>query len=189
MVAQEAAMLPQEQKNGRRPSYQLGNSIRPDRIPQIRPFRRTSTMRSESFIETFTRSKGPPQIAALIVLLAFGYGSIIGVVPAVMTDRCARLNHGYEDERDCSLFLMGEKPQACLDGSADAQNAVAWEHVIANALAFFSYSLLGSLSDEYGRKGSCSLFPLPNNSPSVSDDWALNRVTFATDSGIASTSP
>jgi MFS family permease len=74
-------------------------------------------------------------------------------VPAVMTDRYARLNHGYSDERDCADYAMGEKPQECLDGSADAQYAVAIEAMISNGFTFLTSSLIGSLSDEYGRKG------------------------------------
>ena len=74
-------------------------------------------------------------------------------VPAVMTDRYARLNHGYTDARDCADYSIHTKPQACLDGSADAQNAVAIEQMISNTLTFFTSSLIGSISDEYGRKG------------------------------------
>jgi hypothetical protein len=72
-----------------------------------------------------------------------------------MTDRYARLNHGYSDERDCADYAMGEKPQECLDGSADAQYAVAIESLISNGFTFLTSSLIGSLSDEYGRKGEC----------------------------------
>jgi len=127
--------------------------IQADQFHEIEPLDRTSTLRRESFIEEFTRSKGPPQIAILCILLALGFGSTIGVVPSVMTDRYARLNHGYELEHDCSSYAMGEKPQACLDGSADAQTAVALEQMISNTFTFFTSSLVGSLSDEYGRKG------------------------------------
>jgi hypothetical protein len=70
-----------------------------------------------------------------------------------MTDRYARLNYGYSDERDCADYGMGEKPQECLDGSADAQYAVAVESMISNGFTFLTSSLIGSLSDEYGRKG------------------------------------
>lgn len=70
-----------------------------------------------------------------------------------MTDRYARLNHGYADVRDCGAYAMGEKPQECLDGSADAQSGVAMEQMISNTLTFFTSSLVGSLSDEHGRKG------------------------------------
>jgi hypothetical protein len=70
-----------------------------------------------------------------------------------MTDRYARLNYGYSDERDCAEYGMGEKPQECLDGSVDAQYAVAVESMISNGFTFLTSSLIGSLSDEYGRKG------------------------------------
>lgn len=74
-------------------------------------------------------------------------------VPAVMTDRYARLNHGYQGIQTCADYGMRDKPQACLDGSADAQRAVAMEQMISNILTFFTSSLMGSISDEYGRKG------------------------------------
>ena len=71
-----------------------------------------------------------------------------------MTDRYARLNHAYEDERPCTAYTNAdEKPEACLDGVADAQTAVALQNMISNVLTFFSSPLVGSLSDEYGRKG------------------------------------
>jgi hypothetical protein len=72
-----------------------------------------------------------------------------------MMDRYARLNHGYTDERECSDYGLGNKPQACLDGSADAQNAVAMEQLVLNTLTFFTSSFMGSMSDEHGRKGAC----------------------------------
>lgn len=124
-----------------------------DQFHDIEPLTNTRTLRRESFIVEFTKAKGPPQIIILIILLALGFGSTIGVVPSVMTDRYARLNHGYNLERNCADFAMGEKPQECLDGSADAQNSVALEQMVSNTLTFFTSSLIGSLSDEYGRKG------------------------------------
>jgi DHA1 family tetracycline resistance protein-like MFS transporter len=88
-----------------------------------------------------------------MVLVAMGLGSTIGVVPAVMTDRFARLNHGYDDPAmDCSDYRTDDKPQACWLGSADAQTAVATSNLISNALTFLTSSMMGSLSDEYGRK-------------------------------------
>jgi len=126
-----------------------------DQFPEMEPVVRTSTMRRESFLAEFTNSRGPPQIVILCILLALGFGSTIGVVPSVMTDRYARLNHGYDTAMgdSCASFAMGEKPPECLAGSADAQNAVALEQMVSNVLTFFTSSLVGSLSDEYGRKG------------------------------------
>ena len=69
-----------------------------------------------------------------------------------MSDRYARLYYGYEDEKECYAHSSNSKPQACYDGSADAQNAVAIEQLISNVLTFFTSSLVGSLSDEHGRR-------------------------------------
>mmetsp|Transcript_5533 Transcript_5533/g.10131 ORF Transcript_5533/g.10131 Transcript_5533/m.10131 type:complete len:529 (+) Transcript_5533:180-1766(+) len=117
------------------------------------PVLRRSVYRRESFLVTFATSDGPPQIVILMLLLALGFGSTIGVVPAVMSDRYARLNHGYTDDRDCSLFGMDDKPDACLAGSSDAQNAAAMSNLISNGLTFLTSSLMGSISDERGRRG------------------------------------
>ena len=40
--------------------------------------RRASTMRRESFIVQFAKTKGPPQITLLMMLVAIGLGSTIG---------------------------------------------------------------------------------------------------------------
>ena len=62
-----------------------------DRMPHMEPFpARRSVYRRRSFINEFVRSNGPPQIIVLIMLLAFGFGSIVGVVPAVR-QRCLGL--------------------------------------------------------------------------------------------------
>lgn len=121
----------------------------------------------DSFIVEFAKTKGPPQITILMVLVSIGAGSTIGVVPAVMADRFARLNHGYDSVKDCSSYTsMTDKPEACLLGFDDAQNAAASSNLVSNVLTFFSSSLVGSLSDEYGRRGKCySLFPAIFPSP------------------------
>jgi MFS family permease len=126
-----------------------------DRVPGMEPLNHPGALRRESFIADFASSKGPPQIVLLVMLLALGFGSTIGVVPAVMSDRYARINHGYgENDKSCSDYVnFADKPQACLDGSADAQTGVATEQLIANVFTFFTSSLVGSLSDEHGRKG------------------------------------
>lgn len=51
-----------------------------DQVPGMEPLRRTSAIRRESFLVEFATSKGPPQIVILIMLLALGFGSTIGVV-------------------------------------------------------------------------------------------------------------
>ncbi len=110
-------------------------------------------VRRESFIVQFAKTKGPPQITFIMMLIAMGLGSTIGVVPAVMSDRFARLKHGYSLESMCSSWSVDEKPDSCFAGSADAQAAAASANLISNVLTFVTSSLIGSLSDEHGRKG------------------------------------
>lgn len=55
-------------------------TILADQFPDIEPLERPSTLRRESFITEFAKSKGPPQIVMLVILLALGFGSTIGVV-------------------------------------------------------------------------------------------------------------
>lgn len=108
----------------------------------------------KSFIMEFVEKKGPRQILILMLLLALAFGSIIGVVPAVMTDRYARLNHGYTDPKGCTEWgIEDTKPPECLAASGDAQNAAAIENLISNILTFITSSMLGSISDERGRRG------------------------------------
>jgi hypothetical protein len=65
-----------------------------DQLPEMEPMDDTDTtfVRRKSFIAEFVSSNGPPQILILCMLLALGFGSTIGVVPAVMSDRYARLH-------------------------------------------------------------------------------------------------
>jgi hypothetical protein len=157
-TAQQQQQQQQQQQHGTSTIPSVGYSTMHvvDQFPDMEPLDAASnaTLRRESFLEAFTKSKGPPQIIILCVLIALGFGSTVGVVPAVMTDRYARLEHGYVDPRDCSVYTtIAEKPQPCLDGSADAQYGVSMEQMISNTCTFFTSSYVGSLSDEHGRKG------------------------------------
>jgi hypothetical protein len=40
-----------------------------------------------------------------------------------------------------------------LAGSGDAQNVAAWENFVSNSLTFITSSVIGSISDERGRRG------------------------------------
>lgn len=124
-----------------------------EQLDPFEPVERLSIFHRESFLMQFASKEGPRSVIFLIVFLAMGLGSTIGVVPAVMTDRYARLNHGYEGEMDCAEYEMALKPLACLAGSADAQNAHAYGNLVSNVLTFITSSLMGSLSDEHGRRG------------------------------------
>jgi hypothetical protein len=126
-----------------------------EQLDPFEPVSRPSVYRRESFLVQFATSKGPRAIASLMLLLALGLGSTVGVVPAVVTDRYARLHHGYSGDMSCSDYSMTEKPQSCLDGSADAQQASALGSLVSNVLTFLTSSLMGSISDEHGRRGKC----------------------------------
>lgn len=129
-----------------------------DQLDPHENVKRPSVYRRKSFLMEFVESKGPPQILLIMLLLALGFGSTIGVVPAVMTDRYARLQHGYSDPRDCADWVMEDKPHECLAGSGDAQNGAAYENLVSNVLTFITSSLVGSISDEKGRRGTCGCY-------------------------------
>lgn len=134
-----------EQEETQDASYNTMNQLDPNELA------RRSILRRKSFLVEFLDTKGSPQILIVMLLIAIGFGATIGVVPAVTTDRYARLNHGYEDARDCSAWVI--KPDACLAGSSDAQNAAAIESLVSNIFTFILSSLLGAISDEVGRRG------------------------------------
>ena len=105
-----------------------------------------------SFLRYFLSTSGPPQIITLCLLLALALGSTVGVVPAVVEDRYARLSHGYTGE-PCLQIKAGERPHECLLGNDDAQNSAALTSFISNSLTFSTSPLMGSISDERGRRG------------------------------------
>jgi len=108
------------------------------------------------FLQLFIRSKGPPQIVFLSMLYALALGSTVGVVPSVLTDRYAVMNHGFDSNdgtnSSCADYDRSHKPQACIDGSSDAQTAAALASFVSNTATFLTSSLIGSFSDEYGRR-------------------------------------
>jgi DHA1 family tetracycline resistance protein-like MFS transporter len=103
------------------------------------------------FFKVFFAAKGAPQILLLGFLLSFGFGSIIGVVPAVLSDRFARIHHGY-DGPNCSDFDRSQKPDACQQGADDAQAAVVLTTFIQNMLTLVCNTTVGSVSDARGRR-------------------------------------
>ena len=105
-----------------------------------------------TFLRYFFATSGPPQIIALSLVVALALGSTVGIVPAVMSDRFARLNYGYTGE-PCLQIQRAERPQECVRGNDDAQNAAATSSFISHFLTFTTSSLMGSISDESGRRG------------------------------------
>ena len=47
-----------------------------------------------SFFGTYFRTKGAPLILVMTLLLSLGTGSFVSIVPGIMGDRLARINHG-----------------------------------------------------------------------------------------------
>lgn len=105
-----------------------------------------------AFIWNFCSSSGPPQVVLVTFLTTLSYGAIVALLPEVSTQRFAVLTYGYEGA-DCNTFEQHQqKPDACLLGSADAQDAHAFSEFVANILIVLTGSLIGSITDTHGRK-------------------------------------
>lgn len=107
---------------------------------------------NDSFFQFFLIAKGPIQIIFLCMLWALALGSTVGVTPSVMTDRYAKIYHDFDHNDSCRFYTKDDKPQACIDGSSDAQTAAASSNFVTNVFTFLTSSLIGSISDEYGRR-------------------------------------
>jgi MFS family permease len=104
------------------------------------------------FIHFFLASRGPPQIVFLCMLWSLAFGSTVGVVPSVLTDQYAKIYHGFPVDDSCANYDKDSKPSSCLDGSSDAQSAAAIASFVSNTFTFLTSSLVGSISDQYGRR-------------------------------------
>jgi hypothetical protein len=121
----------------------------------------------KGFFLEFMTAQGPPQITLILILLAFSFGSTVGIVPAVMSDRFARLYYGYNEEPLCSTYYYtatnssihnnnyenidsnyinesaaataAAAAAACHAGYSMAQNALATEMLVAHGLTFFQF--------------------------------------------------
>ncbi len=131
------------------------NSIENDGIIISTDLSEDSDQENVSFWQIFLVSKGPSQLVFLTLLFALALGSTVGVVPETLTQRYAEFYHGFDGI--CADYDKYNKPQACLDGSSDAQSADAAATFVKNIIIFFTSSLIGSLSDEYGRRSEYDL--------------------------------
>eukprot|EP00562_Extubocellulus_spinifer_P035702 CAMPEP_0178690218 /NCGR_PEP_ID=MMETSP0699-20121125/5951_1 /TAXON_ID=265572 /ORGANISM="Extubocellulus spinifer, Strain CCMP396" /LENGTH=540 /DNA_ID=CAMNT_0020335327 /DNA_START=217 /DNA_END=1839 /DNA_ORIENTATION=+ len=104
------------------------------------------------FFRTYFASSGAPQLLVLAFLLSFGIGSVVSIVPEVLSDRFARLSHSYAGQ-PCSSYEREDLPLECTLGGQDAQNAAAIATFAKNALILIFASIVGSVSDCRGRKG------------------------------------
>lgn len=112
----------------------------------------TAFARKRGFFKQFLATNGPPQILSVALLASIGYGAIFGILPKLMVQRFAELNHGYTGQ-DCEDFdSEADKPKACLLGSDDSQNAHSLSELVANLLTIFTGSIIGDITDTRGRK-------------------------------------
>ncbi|KAG7363949.1 major facilitator superfamily transporter [Nitzschia inconspicua] len=104
------------------------------------------------FFSSFMKSKGGVAALIISVLLSFGLATTVGIVPAVLADRYARINHEW-DGKPCYTFDHDVIPHACVQGGDDAQTGSACMSFVQNVLLFLSNPVVGSQSDVQGRRG------------------------------------
>jgi MFS family permease len=85
---------------------------------------------------------------SLCILTSWELTSTTIQIPQTLTDRYARIHHGFTDH--CHKYAI--KPPACRAGSDDAQSAAAWSHVGLSTLLLLVNPVVGSISDIHGRK-------------------------------------
>jgi DHA1 family tetracycline resistance protein-like MFS transporter len=87
----------------------------------------------------------------LSFLLAMAFGSTLGIVPSIMTERFARLKYGNSN-CDGTNVSYGQKAVECIKGSKDAQTAASVSELVSNFLTLVTSSWIGSISDIHGRR-------------------------------------
>ena len=110
---------------------------------------------NSTFFKSYFTTKGAPQILVLTLLLSLGSGSFVSIVPSLMGDRFARVNHGYVGP-PCDGFdgINGSAvPIPCRQGGDEAQNVAASTAFLKNALVLVFSSIVGSITDCRGRRG------------------------------------
>lgn len=116
--------------------------------------RRSSVEVYLSFIDEFRTSNGGWQIVVLGLLVAVGFGSVVGVIPQVATQRYAEELYGYgEDEPLCTEYFGDTRPDACVKGAEVAQSAASYASMSRNIMSLLCNSIAGSYSDSHGRRG------------------------------------
>jgi MFS family permease len=103
------------------------------------------------FFSSFRKSRGSVEALIISVLLSFGLATTVGIVPTVIADRYARINHGWEGQ-PCYTLNHDVMPYACVQGGDDAQTGSACMSLVQNLLLFLSNPVVGSQSDLQGRR-------------------------------------
>ncbi len=135
---------------GSRFSNSEKSSIFVDSETNTDPTNNGSVAPDVSFSEFFINSRGPPQLVLVCIIIALSLGSVVGAVPAIMTDRLARDKFGYSGEETC--FEIDVKPEECTKGNNLAQDYSALSSLVSNLLTFACSAMIGTLSDCHGRK-------------------------------------
>ena len=109
------------------------------------------TEESPSLLASFLTKRATLVTFIINILVSFGIGSTVGIVPEILSDRYARIYHDY-DGPDCSTFQYDAMPKACEHGADDAQSASAMGTLFLNLLTLFFSPVVGSMSDVHGRR-------------------------------------
>lgn len=106
-----------------------------------------------NFFVSLWNAHGAISVVLISVSLSFAMGCTVGIVPEVLSDRYARLHHGYHGDLPCSSFDdYASMPLACRHGADDAQDASAWTGMLQNLWTLFFNPVIGKLSDLHGRR-------------------------------------
>lgn len=106
----------------------------------------------KKFVASFSAAKGALSTVVITLSLSFALGCTVAIVPEILSDRYARLHHGYDWTLPCSSFDDETMPIACRRGSDDAQDASAWSSLLQNLLTLFFNPVVGKMSDIHGRR-------------------------------------
>lgn len=104
-----------------------------------------------TFLRIFFCAKGAIPILIMSTLIAFGMGSVVGIIPDVVSDRYARIRYDYTGP-DCAIYERLDKPDACQNGADDAQASAAGSVLALNILTLIFNPMVGSYSDRQGRR-------------------------------------
>lgn len=105
------------------------------------------------FFRTFFASVGALRLLVLALLLSLGIGSVVSIVPEVLSDRFARTSHHY-DGAPCSTFDdRSDIPVECVQGGEDAQRFAADANLIKEC-PHFSFRQYRRFHDGLQRKES-----------------------------------
>ena len=115
---------------------------------------------NQTFFGEFNETSAGWIIIFLGFLIALAMGCLVAVIPQIMTQRYAEEvfgNGSLLDDRNplfCSSCASTvDRPEACIKGSSQAQNAASNFALVKNTLALLLNTVTGNYADSHGRKG------------------------------------